>query len=464
MATLMNLRVRKLILLGFALLFLIAVPFVILSTSGYRYNWKKGILEKTGIIKFVTKPTGARVWLDGQLLARTTPMSEFRLLPEDYSIRIEKEGYFEWKKSLEVRSGQTTFTEDVYLVRRSSPQPITDLTWLSGQWSPDGRRLAIVRRGTGGQELAVLGPTGKEEALLARLAPKRYGEIELTWSPDGRYLLFQADLADDPEHRELTVYPLPPTEIDPIRLTAAADGQRTASARWSWDGQSVTSVIDSEIHRFRVFDDNDDGSISIPGAANSVDAILLSDNRLLVTRQTGQRPQLQAVMTDGSQPPQPLTNLPEGQWQVALSEGDYLLLADYRRGQAVLYRHSDQALFGPWNGTRGGWERADGNGRLLLWNDFEISVWNPSSGARAVVTRLSSPIDQCLWGPSGRNVIFAAGEAISVAELDSRDGRNIYELSRMSELTALSLDPSNRRHLLYLGVAGNRTSLFRQPF
>ena len=97
MATVMNLRVRKLILLGFALIFLIAVPLVILTTAGYRYNWKRGTLEKTGIIKFVTKPTGARVWLDGQPLARTTPLSEFRLLPEDYDIRIEKDGYFDYQ-------------------------------------------------------------------------------------------------------------------------------------------------------------------------------------------------------------------------------------------------------------------------------------------------------------------------------------------------------------------------------
>lgn len=459
----MNLRVRKLILLGFGLLFLIAVPLVILTTSGYRYNWKKGVLEKTGIIKFVSKPTGARVWLDGQLLSRTTPMSEFRLLPEDYDIRIEKEGYFEWKKTLEVKSGQTTFTEDVYLIRRSSPQPVTDLDWLAGQWSPDGRRLAIIRQGTGGQELAVIGPTGTEEALLARLAPELYKNIGLTWSPDGRYLLLQADLTESPELRELTVYPLPPTEIKPIRLTAAADGKRTAPARWSGDGQSVTALVGHEVRLFPVFEESENQA-AIPGAANSTDAVLLTDDRLLVTRQAGERPQLQAISTDGSQLPQPLTNLPEGQWQIASSEGDYLLLADYRRGQAVLYRHSDQQLFGPWNGTRGAWERTGGNGRLLLWNDFEISVWNPDSGTRAVVTRLSSPIDECLWGPSGRNIVFAAGQTISVAELDSRDGRNIYELSRLSRLMALSLDASNRRHLLYLGEADSRSSLFRQPF
>jgi dipeptidyl aminopeptidase/acylaminoacyl peptidase len=457
----MNRRQRRLIKLAFMAVFLLTAPAVILSTAGYRYNWSKGRLEKTGIIKFVSKPSGAQIWLNGRLLPHTTPVSEFRLLPEDYHIRLEKPGYHPWEKQLEVQSATTTFTEDVVLIRESNPRRLTDTEWQSGQWSPDRRRLALIREGAGSQELVVLNNLGQEEVLLARLTPQRYQDIELIWSPDGRRLLFQADLAADPTGRELRLYPLPPTEVEPQVLTAAADGQGAALARWSGNGLRLTAKIDGQVN---VIDPTSGLVKPVPGTAGAVDAYL-SNDRLIAIRPEAGRNLVLAVDPAGQREPQEIANLPMGSWRFGLLNGDRVLLTDDRSGQSVLLRLSDQELFGPWSGRAAAWEdEAAGQSRLLLWNDFEISVWDPQEEQRVVITRLSTPIGECLWDPSGRNVLFTAGGALSVAELDSRDGRNIYQLNRLTEIAGLALDPTGRRSVRFLGAAGEQRALFQQGF
>src|SRR6188474_2971376 len=134
----MHPRTRTVVTALFVLAFFVTAPVLILLTSGYRYNWKRQRVQKTGLIQAETVPTGAKVFLDGSLQRKLTPASYTRLLPEDYLVRIEKKGYLSWEKSLEVRSGQTTFATGIVLYKDALARLVLERRATEASWSPDG--------------------------------------------------------------------------------------------------------------------------------------------------------------------------------------------------------------------------------------------------------------------------------------------------------------------------------------
>ncbi|MFH0780181.1 MAG: hypothetical protein V1928_05025, partial [Parcubacteria group bacterium] len=65
----MNINLRRGIAIGLIVLFLVAAPILILYTAGYRYNFKKNQVQKTGALVISTAPSGAEVTLNNEPLA-----------------------------------------------------------------------------------------------------------------------------------------------------------------------------------------------------------------------------------------------------------------------------------------------------------------------------------------------------------------------------------------------------------
>jgi PEGA domain len=120
----MRYKTRIGILIGAILVFLILAPIVILYTAGFRYNSKKQRVEKVGIIFVRSRPSGADIYLDGKKRSETTPARLRNLLPGDYDVKISKNGYSDWEKTLPVGSELTTFAESVALFKNADPEEI----------------------------------------------------------------------------------------------------------------------------------------------------------------------------------------------------------------------------------------------------------------------------------------------------------------------------------------------------
>jgi hypothetical protein len=58
-----------------------------------------------GALTVVSRPDGARVFLDGRL-AGTTPLSLPQVAAGEHAIRLEREGYRRWSSSVRVAGGQ----------------------------------------------------------------------------------------------------------------------------------------------------------------------------------------------------------------------------------------------------------------------------------------------------------------------------------------------------------------------
>ncbi len=115
----MTLLHRRILYLSFFLIFFLTAPIILLWAEGYRYNWRKHQLQKTGVLFLESKPNKAEIYLNGKLQKEKTTARLKNLLPDEYQIEIKKGGYQVWQKKLTVKAGETTFAQYIRLFKEN---------------------------------------------------------------------------------------------------------------------------------------------------------------------------------------------------------------------------------------------------------------------------------------------------------------------------------------------------------
>ena len=97
---------RKLYLTGLAVVFVLAIPVLVLVSMGYRMDSRLRLVE-TGGLHLINRQSGVIVSLDGKT-AYTAGVFEENILirnlvPKTYYVRVEKNGYRPWNKIIEVK-------------------------------------------------------------------------------------------------------------------------------------------------------------------------------------------------------------------------------------------------------------------------------------------------------------------------------------------------------------------------
>ncbi len=98
--------------IGF-LFFLIFTPLIVLYVRGVVYDFKTGNFVKTGILAIRAQPSDARVFLNGRLKKNSVDDIKF-LIPGEYDVSLQKQGYGVWHKRLAVSAGQVTWASPPY--------------------------------------------------------------------------------------------------------------------------------------------------------------------------------------------------------------------------------------------------------------------------------------------------------------------------------------------------------------
>lgn len=112
---------RRLIFYSFFLIFFIVGYLVAIYSMGWRFDFKKARFVATGAIYLETKPPGVKIHLNNKFQKETINFPLFssvlfkNLRPDFYQIKVEKEGYFPWTKTLFVESKLVTEAKDIQL-------------------------------------------------------------------------------------------------------------------------------------------------------------------------------------------------------------------------------------------------------------------------------------------------------------------------------------------------------------
>lgn len=239
----MPLWLRRTISLGFIGVFLVVAPLLALYSMGYRYHWGKHRFEQTGLILVDGTPQDARVLVDGIVRAAHLPAHIGGLGPNEYRVRVEREGYHPWERRLAVVGGQTTFADSVVLFRTGDPSLALPGSTGAFAVSADGTWAAVVRAREGFDELwlAPLADVPVEYAIVLRVPSRRDAPMALAWAPRGAQLLVTTPTD--------TLHVDPREPMTPHSLRAVL-GRPPTTAQWELaSDDAIIAVAEGRLHR-----------------------------------------------------------------------------------------------------------------------------------------------------------------------------------------------------------------------
>lgn len=114
----MTLKTRRFIFYVFLILFIILASTVILYAQGYGFDWQAKSLFKGGAFYFKSYPKEADVYINNKYWGKTNELIK-RLPPKEYDIKISKLDYYDWQKTLGIKSKLVTEAKNILLIKKN---------------------------------------------------------------------------------------------------------------------------------------------------------------------------------------------------------------------------------------------------------------------------------------------------------------------------------------------------------
>mgnify|MGYP001585164275 CR=1 FL=1 len=176
------------------LLSLILVPTVtvavILFARGYRFSPKKQAFQATGLLSAVSLPNGASVYINNELKSATD--TTLNLTPGNYQVKIKKEGFSPWEKTLTIAPEVVTRVGPLLFPSVPSLKAVTYSGASLPAISDDGSKVAYLSENklyTLDLSESPLGLLNRESKLIFNF---KFLIFKLEWSPDNKQILLMS--------------------------------------------------------------------------------------------------------------------------------------------------------------------------------------------------------------------------------------------------------------------------------
>lgn len=188
----MTKRIRLTILAFCVVCFFIIAPYIILYSLGYRIDFENRKIVATGGIYVRTFPTAEQITIDSKISEKPGMFNNSvfvqSLLPKDHTVLVQKNGYYDYYKTLPVLEKEVTKLENVLLIKKAIAFTPTDNSVDYFSLAPNNRNLLATYTNTKGIDFKYfsLGSTTVPSATLL----KQSGKISsIKWSDDSSLAL-----------------------------------------------------------------------------------------------------------------------------------------------------------------------------------------------------------------------------------------------------------------------------------
>lgn len=188
---------RIIITIAVLIFLIIGTTIAIRWAEGYRFNLSHQKIEGTGLLVSNSQPQGASVTIDNEL--KTATDDTLHLTPGDYKVKLEKDGYYPWQKTLKIEKELVTQTN-----ARLFPS-VPDLSALTFNGasepspSPDGHKIAFKIATTSAQIKQGIWVTnlndnplrfGSNSILIVQDTESiKFSKAKIFWSPNSNEVL-----------------------------------------------------------------------------------------------------------------------------------------------------------------------------------------------------------------------------------------------------------------------------------
>lgn len=413
----MTLAIRRLIYIIFILIFLIAAPVILLYTTGYNYNFKKGALLETGVLLLDALPADAQFNLDGQPMTEKLPARISNLKPKDYTAEIKKDGFNSWKKTLSVGSGETVYATNIFLPKIDLPRLLSSKKIEQAIYLEESNQFIFVTE-TGGQTMVVrFDANAQKTSTLYTL--KRSEPITLTISPNERYLAIESKTLAAIINLSKLGKPL---------LLIGKNGP-------------LAELVFEESNDFVIYGKDSDTIVRYNLITNKRDNLtVLKTNHFLIwgefiywTNDLADQPfALRRLALSGAHPKiETIVSIPKGDWRL-FSLNDHIILREKQTNNFILLDWKTLKKISDGHLTDFGLPK---KGSFIYWDASEIWLQNLNQEAQsALLLRLGQPIVKAMLLNKYPYTLFATSDTLSLAEEDDRDIKNIYSLAGLQTI------------------------------
>ena len=472
----MTLKIRRILFLFFVIAFFAITPWLSLYAAGYKIklSWPPDFSkpwQKTGMFIFDTSPRGAKIFIDDkpqQLFFKKyfneeqsyikTPAKIKNILPGEYDISLELDGYWPWEKKLTVEPGQATYAEDVYLFKNNLPLQIINVAPEEKNFSrlpirkiepsPDKKYFFILN-----EEKITVTEAGGNNLLaipLSSLKIKLESDSLIIWSPDSTKAIVGRIVLDLKDKNKITY-------LDSLA------GEQADNFKW---GNGSDIIYYQSAGSIGYLDLNTKIKKIISGGENYYDYLAKNDYIFFVSG-IEKNLKLKGISLKNGEPTKEIS-LPFSS-AYRLINPNHNLINLYDSAHQLLYLIDYLAAVNPLKEVVNNIKYSEwlDNNRLLYANDFEIWLFDmDTSGSllgradKRILTRISEPITNVLWHRSKNYIIYSTDKTINIIELDEREKRNITELIKVEKIYSLTLDPKG--NTLYFGAKiGQQEGLYK---
>jgi hypothetical protein len=426
-------KLRDALLIVFVILFIIITTITSLYASGYKFNltWPLNfnrLLQKTGMLAVASKPSRAIIYLNGKpqhdLSFKpwkkdylSTPVRVKNVLPDNYELTLKLEGYWPYQQNITIKSGETTFVEDVILFKTSDPLLIKLSAETNLLLSPDNRYLFNQL----GQEIINL----KTEASRSLINPLNPGINDLKIITVNHQLFIPGKwLKNNKFFQNGLIYdPLKP-ENDNNYTTIIGSGVNS----WYFDETSNAIYYENQ------------GTISQFLINNQINTLLITDENCLAYHPYQDKI---FVITKNQQ-----NNLngyflkdlsSDGSWALPVN-GHYLFVPEingylsiYDDKNKTLYLFNGQQIInGPItiNGIQN-WQTIS-HDSIIYTNNLEIYTFDLNTQRSELITRRSEALNDIIWNASGNYLIFSDHNTLNVFDFKNRTSTNLLKADKIA--------------------------------
>ncbi len=433
----MTIKIRRLLFIIFIVAFLVIAPLVAFYAAGYKINpsWPfsfKQAFQKTGMLILDTEPRGAKIYLDEepqQLFFRKyfspaesyikTPAKIKNLLPGEYEVKFELDGYWNWQKKLIIKPGESTFAEDVSLFKKDLPMQISSLPAQILKQTPNKKYFYALD-----DQAIINADDGKKITVSFPSSFQDQDSSDSAWSPDNQKIITSNFLLDlnKPE--------------DPLDLEKTF-GVYCQNPRWDENDSSI--VYCRKDNAVVALDLSSGVSRTLVSGETCLDYLVKGDY-LFVISQVNKTVKLKSFFLKSKEFVREFELPYSPQYELINPEHKFLNLYDAR--YQILYLIDPLSLANPLKEIINNIKYTvwAGENKLFYANDFEVWSFDPENNKKTILTRISRPIIGLLRHPSGNYIIYATDKNINILELDERERRNVIELIKLDKISSLYID------------------------
>lgn len=433
----MDIKIRRLIYSFFILIFIIAAPIVLLYTAGYRYNFQKHKTEQVGVLFINTLPKETQIYINDNLADNNRPLRLANLRPNYYQVKVAKDGYYSWQKTLEVKSQASTLAFDIVLFKNQSSTIIREKNATTFSLSPNSESIALAdSEGVWFKNLS----EENEKLIWSTDGDK----IEsLIWNNDSKHLLIK---------KSEQFFVLNINEKAPVSINSFQPNLEQVI----WGGNTTLyGLVNKKVLEIS-FKDKRAQTLS-----GGVDSFSFLDNNLYLTKNQLEKTAVYKYnsLNIFNNKLNTLANLPTANYQFQQIKNNWLSLTDGQKIYLIDLANANQNIL-TLNGSSSYWGEGSKNNYLYYSDKSELWIFDPEVKNSYMINRYENNINRLSPLYNIPYYALQQGQDILLSELDDRDQRQKITVFQGHEVKDLQVDSSGK-NIYFLDKLNSSYKLFK---